>query len=358
MRRLLLIQITLWSFVSAIPQEDLSLIKQVELLCENTYKLIMQNKLEFCTYAAKEVVDCKAANETELEKWQHWLDLSNAERFNITENEILNYVDKLADSLPKSYDHYIPKKDLQESLNRCTKGAFGDKHVKYVQSNSKILKSFEKEASPILQEVTDATRQSDIIFFESFDYFVKNGSENIFMFIRSKLIKYEDRAFLIEVKNLAQETYLEMQRSYMKYFMIEVETIISCDAVNGTELKNLKILVGLIREKLDTLTDDEFKDFSYLLYVNLPHREQVYKVLNNCAPGIRDELEAKITMEAKEMIEAFIENATPKMHQVSGVTKQSQKNLFLIFERISNLNNEFSKREYAFIIFRGFIDFF
>ncbi|XP_034473931.1 uncharacterized protein LOC117781289 [Drosophila innubila] len=91
MRRLLLIQITLWSFVSAIPQEDLSLIKQVELLCENTYKLIMQNKLEFCTYAAKEVVDCKAANETELEKWQHWLDLSNAERFNITENEILNY---------------------------------------------------------------------------------------------------------------------------------------------------------------------------------------------------------------------------------------------------------------------------
>ncbi|KAM8715069.1 hypothetical protein ACLKA7_002163 [Drosophila subpalustris] len=68
MHRLLFIQMVLWSLVSAIPEEDLTLINQVELLSGNTYNLLIQNKLEFCTYAAKLVVDCKAANDTELER--------------------------------------------------------------------------------------------------------------------------------------------------------------------------------------------------------------------------------------------------------------------------------------------------
>ncbi|KAM8703646.1 hypothetical protein ACLKA7_008298 [Drosophila subpalustris] len=174
--------------VSAISEEDLSLIKQVELLSRNTFNLIMQNKLEFSTYAAKLVVDCKAANGTELKRWQHWLELSDNERINITEEAITQFVEGLRNQRSASYNHYIPESELQDSLDSCTNNSFWHTKYDYQHRNREILLSFGNEVSPKMQKVSNATRQADFIFFTFFDLFVQNGNEDLFVFIRSKLI--------------------------------------------------------------------------------------------------------------------------------------------------------------------------
>lgn len=120
----------------------MSLLKQVELLSNNTFKLVMQNKLEFSTYAAKLVVDCKAANATELQRWQLWLDMSDAERFNITEKAIEEYIDGIRSLRKSSYDHYIPDEDIKDILYECTNKTYWSKQAEYLIRNGKILESF------------------------------------------------------------------------------------------------------------------------------------------------------------------------------------------------------------------------
>ncbi|KAL7726035.1 hypothetical protein ACLKA6_008494 [Drosophila palustris] len=232
--------------VSAISEEDLSLIKQVELLSRNTFNLVMQNKLEFSTYAAKLVVDCKAANGTELKRWQHWLDLSDNERINITEKAIAQFVKGIRSHRSVLHNHYIPESELQDRLDSCTNNSFWHTKFDYQHRNTEILLSFGNEVRPKMQKVSNATRQADFIFFKFFDFFVQSGNENLFMFIRSKLIRYEDTALLIEVKDLAKEAILHFDRSYMKYIKTQLEAIISCEAVNQTDMESVKYLLALV----------------------------------------------------------------------------------------------------------------
>lgn len=202
-----------------------------------------------------------------------------------------------------------------------------------------------KDAGPKIRKVTNATRQSDIIFFKLFDGFLRTGDENLFMYLQSRLIRYEDRALFIEVNDLAYLAIEHFDRSYMKFIMTQVEAFTSCEAVSQTDMDNLKYLLGLIKEKLRTLTDFEFLVISKAVSENLPRfdhneeRAEFVKCLQNVIPDDLQEVAAKIGLEYEYNVDNVIKKASPKLQQVSEVTRQLNKQIFKDFADVSNPSN-------------------
>ncbi|XP_034487256.1 uncharacterized protein LOC117791578 [Drosophila innubila] len=334
--------------VNAIPEEDLSIIRQLELLSNKTYNLIVQNKIEFYTYAAKLVVDCKAVNATELKRWQHWLDLSDAEKIIMTEKAIAKFVDSMKSLQKIPYDNYIPDDELEFSLNTLTNYAYWRTLNDYQYRNREILESFRNETGPKIKEVTNTTRQSNKVFFKFFDIFLERGQENLFMYLQSKAIRYEDRVLFFEVFHLAQKIIQPFDRKYMYYIKNQVEAMISCEVVNQTDMSNLKYLHGLIKEKIKTLVDFEFLIIFNAISSNLPqfdHREngeEFVKCLANATPRYLNKLIAKIGLEFLNRLDNFIKEAEPKLCQVSNITKQLNKRIFDDFADLSNPDNRWN----------------
>ncbi|KAL7739516.1 hypothetical protein ACLKA6_012660 [Drosophila palustris] len=189
MQRLLLIHVMLWSLVCAIPEQDMSLIKQAQQLTENAYKTIMQNTLQIANYRAQQIIACNAVRADEIDWWQNWIDLPKVEKRNLTEDEIQQLDDGPGNDEMLN-NPYMPRDAIEQRLNECTNNTYKEKLSRSFQKAEDYLKIFEhevslklrdtfkNETSSKMQSVSKATRQANVKLFEFYE-----KSDNVYYFL-------------------------------------------------------------------------------------------------------------------------------------------------------------------------------
>lgn len=307
----------------------MNIVTYIANLTERTHKEIMENKLELAVLKCKLVINHMRMEEVDMDWWEHWVVFDSTS--NIIEKDIRLIINGPETNF--SNTNIVSKVQLERVLNERSSNQYEKKLEQFQQRENAILIRFKSEASPEMHKLSNELRQFDWCLFKTFNDFGFAPDETLFQNFRSKIIRYDDRIMLMQVKEYALQACNQSHQNEKEVTMYMIKLVLECKPVDRETLEKIQILGDLLNSKWDTITEKDLNILKDNLYKSIfDKRQDQQKIRETMLKCSNNTLMDTLKQIRGETLDHFVENSKPIIYKVSSVTRMKHQQLFFTFE--------------------------
>lgn len=298
----------------------------------------MANKLELATVKCKLVTHYMRVDEVDIDWWEHWIVFDSF--INISEKDIRLIIDGPQTDFNKL--HFVPKEQLGRVLNERSLNRYEDACILYKQRENGILFRFKAEASIEMHKLSPELRRFDWVLFKSFNDFGYAPDEELFQKFRTKIIRYDDRILLKQVKQLAEQARKERHRYEKEITIHMIQLVIDCKAVDQETIEKIKKSRDLFNSKLGDITEEELTIFRTNFFKDIfEKREDQQNIKETLLACTNNSITETLERMRGKTVEKFVQNSSAIMYRISEATRLQNLALFESFDELEKYTANF-----------------